>query len=135
MSSQPRFATTSVTLYVHEIGKIQGLSPPQVDWPIAFLFTTHSLTSESVFRHENCKRAMELAQRHFNIPLVLEPDALASPHLDELSGMTYLSYFMKEEDSPGYYATLDWVKKQIPHQRINNFRVSEGWSLNNMLLL
>ena len=33
-------------------------------------------------------------------------------------------YFVtqKEEDSPGYYATLDWVKKQIPHQRINNFR-------------
>ena len=38
---------------------------------------------------------MELAQRHFNIPLVLEPEYLASPHLDELSGMTYLSYFMK----------------------------------------
>ena len=37
--------------------------------------------------------------------------------------MTYLSYFMKEEDSPGYYATLDWVKKQLPEQRINNFRV------------
>ena len=54
----------------------------------------------------------------------LEPEYLASPHLDELSGMTYLSYFMKEEDSPGYYATLNWVKNQIPHQRINNFRVS-----------
>ena len=40
------------------------------------------------------------------------------------SGMTYLSYFMKEEDSPGYYATLNWVKNQIPDQRINNFRVS-----------
>ena len=38
--------------------------------------------------------------------------------------MTYLSYFMKEEDSPGYYATLNWVKNQIPDQRINNFRVS-----------
>ncbi|XP_059081072.1 uncharacterized protein LOC131878933 [Tigriopus californicus] len=71
---------------------------------------------------ENCKRAMELAQRSFNIPSVLEPEYLASPHLDELSGMTYLSYFMKEEDSPGYYATLDWVKSQIPTQRINNFR-------------
>ena len=66
---------------------------------------------------------MELAQKHFGIPMILEPEYLASPHLDELSGMTYLSYFMKEEDSPGYYATLDWVKKQIPNQRINNFRV------------
>ena len=57
--------------------------------------------------------------------------------------MTYLSYFMKvlstpfsavikmfdlclpqEEDSPGYYSTLNWVKHQIPNARINNFRVS-----------
>jgi len=66
---------------------------------------------------------MEVAEKHFGIPMVLEPEYLASPHLDELSGMTYLSYFMKEEDSPGYYATLDWVKKQIPNHRINNFRV------------
>ena len=66
---------------------------------------------------------MEVAEKHFRIPMVLEPEYLSSPHLDELSGMTYLSYFMKEEDSPGYYATLDWVKKQLPEQRINNFRV------------
>ena len=73
---------------------------------------------------ENCKKAMEVAEKNFRIPMVLEPEWLASPHLDELSGMTYLSYFMKEEDSPGYYATLNWVKNQIPDQRINNFRVS-----------
>ena len=68
---------------------------------------------------------MEIAEKHFRIPMVLEPEYLSSPHLDELSGMTYLSYFMKEEASPGYYATLDWVKRQIPDQRINNFRVSK----------
>ena len=67
---------------------------------------------------------MEIAEREFRIPLVLEPEHFASPHLDELSGMTYLSYFMKEEDSPGYYSTLNWVKNQIPNFRINNFRVS-----------
>ena len=72
---------------------------------------------------DNCKRAMEVAEKHFRIPMVLEPEYLASPHLDELSGMTYLSYFMKEEDSPGYYATLNWVKNQLPNQRVNNFRV------------
>ena len=73
---------------------------------------------------ENVRRAMEIAEREFRIPLVLEPEHFASPHLDELSGMTYLSYFMKEEDSPGYYSTLNWVKNQIPNFRINNFRVS-----------
>ena len=46
---------------------------------------------------------MEIAEQHFGIPMVLEPEYLSSPHLDELSGMTYLSYFMKEEDSPGKY--------------------------------
>ena len=80
-------------------------------------------------RPENCQRAMEIAEKHFRIPMVLEPEYLSSPHLDELSGMTYLSYFMKEEASPGYYATLDWVKNQIPDQRINNFRVSREMNL------
>ena len=90
---------------------------------------------------ENCKRAMDIAEREFKIPQVLEPEHFASPHLDELSGMTYLSYFLKvnnsdiappihlqpqEEDSPGYYSTLNWVKHQIPNLRINNFRVSYG---------
>ena len=84
---------------------------------------------------------MEIAEKHFRIPMVLEPEYLSSPHLDELSGMTYLSYFMKEEASPGYYATLDWVKRQIPDQRINNFRVSKSdillnyhfWTKNTLL--
>jgi len=71
---------------------------------------------------ENCKRAMDIAEREFKIPMILEPQHFASPHLDELSGMTYLSYFLKEEDSPGYYSTLNWVKNQIPNLRINNFR-------------
>lgn len=44
---------------------------------------------------ENCKRAMDIAEREFKIPQVLQPEHFASPHLDELSGMTYLSYFMK----------------------------------------
>ena len=73
---------------------------------------------------ENCKKAMEVAEKHFKIPMVLEPEYLSNPNLDELSGMTYLSYFMKEEASPGYYATLNWVKNQIPNMRINNFRVN-----------
>ncbi|CAB3377794.1 Hypothetical predicted protein [Cloeon dipterum] len=68
----------------------------------------------------NCRRAMELAQREFQIPKVLEPEYLASPHLDELSGMTYLSYFMKE-DSPGFHATLRWVNSQLPNTRVSNF--------------
>ena len=65
---------------------------------------------------------MRLAKQHFNIPLVLSPENLSNSELDELSGMTYLSYFMKV-DSPGYNATLCWVQQQIPEQKVKNFQV------------
>lgn len=66
---------------------------------------------------------MEISKREFDIPMVLEPEYLASPYLDELSGMTYLSYFMKE-GSPGFHATLQWVNSQLPHHPVQNFTVS-----------
>ena len=65
---------------------------------------------------------MQAAKDNFDIPLILSPENLASPDLDELSGMTYLSYFMKV-DSPGYFATLGWTRKMIPHKNVNNFQV------------
>ncbi|XP_076753150.1 filamin-type immunoglobulin domains fbug isoform X1 [Xylocopa sonorina] len=73
--------------------------------------------SSSVY---NCRKAMEISKREFDIPMVLEPEYLASPYLDELSGMTYLSYFMKE-GSPGFHATLRWVNTQLPHHSVQNF--------------
>ncbi|KAI5715644.1 hypothetical protein M8J77_019933 [Diaphorina citri] len=71
-------------------------------------------------REENCRTAMELARTHFNIPMVLEPAYLASPHLDELSGMTYLSYFMREH-SAGFRSTLAWVNSQLKDHTVSNF--------------
>ena len=75
-----------------------------------------------MYRLQNCRNAMDLAKQHFDIPLVLSPENLSSPDLDELSGMTYLSYFMKV-DSPGYKATRGWVREQIPHKKVDNFQV------------
>lgn len=66
---------------------------------------------------------MEIAKKEFDIPVVLEPEYLASPYLDELSGMTYLSYFMKE-GSPGFHATIRWVNSQLSHAPVTNFTVS-----------
>jgi filamin len=80
----------------------------------------------------NCRRAMELARDRFNIPMVLEPEYLASPYLDELSGMTYLSYFMKEK-SPGTKATLNWVNSQLKTHTVSNFTVSVFRSFENKL--
>lgn len=69
----------------------------------------------------NCTNAMNIAQREFAIPKVLEPEYLASPWLDELSGMTYLSYFMKP-GGPGYNATMRWANSQLRNP-VNNFTV------------
>ncbi|KAG8237576.1 hypothetical protein J437_LFUL003300, partial [Ladona fulva] len=79
----------------------------------------------------NCRRAMEIARREFGIPMVLEPEYLASPFLDELSGMTYLSYFMKE-DSPGFHATLRWVNSKLPQtSSVRNF--TKEWNDGKVL--
>ena len=66
---------------------------------------------------------MQLAKELFGIPLVLQPENLASPDLDELSGMTYLSYFMKLA-SPGYQATLGFIQKRLPSKHVVDFQVS-----------
>lgn len=70
----------------------------------------------------NCRVAMEVAKKELGVPIVLDPEYLASPHLDELSGMTYISYFMRE-NGPGYRSTLNWVRNQLPHHHISNFTV------------
>ncbi|ELU07549.1 hypothetical protein CAPTEDRAFT_94500 [Capitella teleta] len=82
-------------------------------------------------RLSNCRRALELAKQNFGIPLVLSAENLSSPDLDELSGMTYLSYFMKV-DSPGYNATLNWVRQQIPNSNVKNFQTA--WNDGQALL-
>lgn len=74
-----------------------------------------------VWSLQNCRLAMDLAKQQLSIPLVLQPENLSSPDLDEMSGMTYLSYFLKS-DSPGYRATLRWVQQQIPHEKVRNFQ-------------
>ncbi|XP_060074083.1 filamin-A-like [Ylistrum balloti] len=68
---------------------------------------------------ENCRSAMVLAKEKLNIPRVISPENFASGDLDELSAMTYLSYFVKV-DSPGYYDTLNWVCKQLRTTTITN---------------
>ena len=67
---------------------------------------------------------MQLAKDHLNVPRVISAEDFASSELDELSAMTYLSYFIRK-DSPGYYATLNWVCRQLRDTNISNLTV--GW--------
>ncbi|GLH04451.1 Filamin-A [Gryllus bimaculatus] len=86
--------------------------------------------NSGVFLVANCRRAMEAARRELGVPVVLQPEYLASPHLDELSGMTYLSYFMRE-GGPGYKATLRWVQSQLPDMHVRNF--TRDWNDGTVL--
>lgn len=72
---------------------------------------------------------MKLAHRELDVPMVLEPEYLASPWLDELSGMTYLSYFLKP-GSTGFKSTLDWVNSRL-ERGITNFTVRNNQILTN----
>lgn len=82
----------------------------------------------------NCQTAMTLAMQNFNIPLVLRPDDLASPQLDEKSAITYLSYFIKV-GGPGYDATLQRVSSRALPKVVSNFTTDwrDGQALVNLV--
>ncbi len=65
---------------------------------------------------------MTTAQLKLGIPLLVTPENMCSPELDELSSMTYVSYYMKE-GSPGYTATLRIIQRMLEDEKINNFTV------------
>ncbi|KAJ8310905.1 hypothetical protein KUTeg_012770 [Tegillarca granosa] len=70
----------------------------------------------------NCRNAMKIARQQFGIPLILRPEHLASHDLDELSAITYLSYFIKV-GAPGYNATLQRIQPIVRNAPVFNFTV------------
>uniref|UniRef100_A0A8R1DTB9 Calponin-homology (CH) domain-containing protein n=1 Tax=Caenorhabditis japonica TaxID=281687 RepID=A0A8R1DTB9_CAEJA len=75
--------------------------------------------------HENCERALSLAERFLEIPKIISADHLSSPHLDELSCLTYLSYFITK-GAPGYRATLKKVLLLLPECNVED--LENSWS-------
>ena len=71
---------------------------------------------------QNCRDGMKIARRQFGIPLILRPEHLASPDLDELSLITYLAYFVKV-GAPGYNATLQCIQPLVRNTPVFNFTV------------
>ena len=71
---------------------------------------------------ENCQLGMDLAERLLSVPKVMDPADLNNPNIDELSVMTYLSYFC----SPSNDILLDWIRKKIPENNIKN--LSTDWN-------
>ena len=71
---------------------------------------------------ENCRKGMKLAEENFDIPPVLDPEDMTNPEVDDLSIMTYLSYFFE----PAMVQLLDWIHKKIPERNIKN--LSTDWN-------
>lgn len=82
--------------------------------------STHTL--DPTKRRNNCTLALRIAKNHLKIPQLIAPENIADPHIDELSMMTYLSYFC----DPAQARLMKWVKKTIPHMNIANF--SNNWT-------
>jgi len=60
---------------------------------------------------------MRLAETHLKVPRIIDPRHLANGHIDELSMITYLSYFVE----PAQAKLKKWVKRALPHANMTNF--------------
>ena len=74
---------------------------------------------------------MDLAERLANIPKILDPEDLNNPDVDELSVMTYVSYFC----DPANQLLLQWIRKKIPDRNIKNLSTDWNNGLNLGALL
>lgn len=83
---------------------------------------------------QNCSLAMQLAKDHLAVPKVISAEDFSSTNLDEMSAMTYLSYFIRK-NSPGYYGTLNWTCKQLKTTNISNLTTdwNDGYYLCNLV--
>lgn len=69
---------------------------------------------------------MRIAQEKFNIPQIISPHHMANPDVDELSMMTYLSYFT-QDNGVGEKWTLDLVNGwNGQNHNVKNF--NNDWS-------
>lgn len=100
----------------------------------AYVVVIELFTSFIFFSLETCRYALDIAQTQFGIPSVLSAEDLSSPDLDELSCLTYLSYFLRK-DGAGYRATLERVNRLIPEARVDDFQQAwnDGYALCHLV--
>ena len=79
----------------------------------------------------NCTMAMKIAKSHLKIPQILAPEDICNLSVDEISMMTYLSYFC----DPAANKLIKWVQKMIPHLNIKNLTTdwNDGLALAALL--
>ena len=74
----------------------------------------------------NCELGIRLAEEHFAIPRILEAAALSNPDVDELSVMTYISYFCK----PANENLMRWLADTLPDRNITNLTTDWNSGIN-----
>lgn len=78
-------------------------------------------TLDPTKHRQNCIIAIKVANNYLKIPKIISPDDLSSGAVDELSVMTYLSYFVE----PFQAKLLKMVQKMLPQFNIKGF--SSDW--------
>jgi len=68
----------------------------------------------------NAAKGMQIAEDKLGIPQIISPDHMASKNVDELSMMTYLSYFT-QDNGVGEQWTKNLVNKWNPNLNVTNF--------------
>ena len=71
------------------------------------------------------QQTMDIAEKGLGIPHIIAAEDLCVDSPDELSVMTYLSYYCSGDNSPGYNRLLEWVRSKIPEYNITNF--TDDW--------
>ena len=80
---------------------------------------------------ENCRLGMRLAEEHLDIPQILDPEDLSSKQVDDLSVMTYLSYFISLLNDH----LLEWLQARLPERQITNLTTDWNDGINLAALL
>ncbi len=70
----------------------------------------------------NCSLAIRTAKHYLNVPIIIDPVMLANGEIDELSMMTYLSYFVK----PASKSIIKLVRSLLPRHKIDN--LTSDWN-------
>ena len=86
----------------------------------------HYATLDRSNQESNCQLGMKLAEEQLEIPRLLEPGDLCDHNVDEISVMTYLSYFCK----PANERLMNWIQTKLPDRGITNFKTDWNNGIN-----
>lgn len=92
---------------------------------------THYASLNRSDKLKNCSLGMGLAEDKLDIPKILEPEDMCHSDVDEISVMTYISYFC----NPANAHLLKWVQAVLPQRGINNFTTDWNNGVNLGYLL